>query len=322
MRRLKAFLRLWKNTFAEWSQDGASRFAAALALYMLLALGPLLLLIVSVTGLAVGRNAAESEIVRTTQRLIGTNGAQAIQNVLENASQPGRGVSGTIIGFVILIFGLTGLFLQIQTALNTMWGIEPKPRQGIKGQLRHRLASIGFLAGMLLVLFVALVVTTGVTALVGGVTDGALGVAVQTLNVIVSLLLFTLIFALIYKVIPEGKMRWRDCFVGAAVTAVLFTIGRTGIGVYLAHSKTSSYYGTAGSLVVLVIWIYYSAQIFFIGAEFSQVYANRYGRGITPERHARALPQASKEACPGADTQANKSPTDKKTDASERPLPK
>jgi membrane protein len=101
---------------------------------------------------------------------------------------------------------------------------------------------------------------------------------------------FTLIFALIYKVIPEGNMRWRDCFVGAAVTAVLFTIGRTGIGIYLAHSKTSSYYGTAGSLVVLVIWIYYSAQIFFIGAEFSQVYASRHGRAITPDKRARAIP--------------------------------
>jgi membrane protein len=290
VRHIKAFLRLWKNTFAEWSRDGASRFATALALYTLLSLGPLLLLIVSVAGLIVGRNAAESEIVKAAQRGVGTRGAQAIQNVLENASQPGRGVSGTIIGFVILIFGLTGLFLQIQTALDTIWGIEPKPHQGIMGQLRHGLASIGFLAGMLFLLFVVLVVTTGVTALVGGVTGGTIGVAVQILNVIVSLLVFTLIFALIYKVIPEGNMRWRDCFVGAAVTAVLFTIGRTGIGIYLAHSKTSSYYGTAGSLVVLVIWIYYSAQIFFIGAEFSQVYASRHGRAITPDKRARAIP--------------------------------
>lgn len=198
----------------------------------------------------------------------------------------------------------------MQTALNTMWEVEPKPGQGIKRLLRQRLSSLGALAGLLFLLLVALVLTTAVTALVGTFTGGASAALAYIVNLIVSLIIFTLIFGFMFKVVPEAKVRWRDVWLGGAVTAVLFAIGREGIGFYLSYTDTASYFGAAGSLVLLIIFIYYSAQIVFIGAEFTQVYANRYGGGLTPEKHAQAIPGPPEEARGGAGAQAVKPPED------------
>jgi membrane protein len=306
MQKLKRFALFWREVFAEWSEDQASRFAAALALYTILSLGPLILLIVSVVGLVIGEDAAKNQIIENTQGIVGGQGAEVIQNVLENARRPGNGVTGAIIGFVFLILGLTGLVGQMQTALNTMWEIRPKPKQGIMGLLRRRLASLGTLAGLLFLFLVALVGSSAISALTGTFVGGAAEVGVQALNVVVSFVIFTLVFAFIYKVVPEADVRWRDVWVGAAVTSVLFNIGRGGIAVYLAYSKTASYFGAAGSLIVLIIFIYYSAQIFFVGAEFTQVFANRYGGRVKPEEHAEAIPEEPEESRGGAGAQAQK----------------
>jgi membrane protein len=291
MRRIKAFFVFWKDVFKEWSEDSASRFAAAFALYTLLALGPLVILAVSVVGLVMGEEAATSQIAKSAHDVVGAEGADAIQTVLQNAHRPGSGVTGAIIGFIILVFGVTGVIGEMQTALNTMWEVEPKPHQGIKGMLRTRLASLITLAGLLLLLLLVFIGTSAVSALTREYLQGGLATASTVVNVLMSLVVFTLLFALIFRTVPAAKVRWRDVWIGAAVTSVLFNIGRWAIGFYLAHSDTSSYFGAAGSLVVLVIFIYYSAQIFFLGAEFTQVFANRYGGRVRPDSHAQPIPE-------------------------------
>lgn len=283
MRRLKAFFRFWKDVFGEWSEDAASRFAAAFALYTLLSLGPLVLLVVSVVGLVMGESAATTQIVDSAQDVVGPQGAEAIQSVLQNATRPGSGIGGIVIGFVILVFSVSGLIGQMQTALNTMWEVPPKAHQSIKGKLRSRVASIITLGGLLLFLLAMFVGTSSVSALTGRYLQGGLAVAATAVNILVTLAVFTLLFAFVFKVVPEANVQWRDVWIGAAVTSALFSVGRWAIGVYLERSDAGSSFGAAGSLVVLVIFIYYSAQIFFLGAEFTQVFANRYGSKVVPE---------------------------------------
>jgi membrane protein len=282
---------LLKETFAEWSEDKVSRLAAALAYFTIFSIAPLLIIAISVAAIFFGEEAAQGQIVGQIQGLMGQEGASAIEGMIANANQMEGGVISTIIGIVILLFGASGVFGQLQDALNTIWEVAPKPGQGIATFIRTRFLSFSMVLVIAFLLLVSLVVSAAIVGVSSYVTDvvPAMGVLWEGINILVSFAVITLLFALIYRVLPDVEIAWGDVWIGAAVTSLLFTIGRTLIGLYLGNAAVGSAYGAAGSLVVLLIWIFYSAQILLFGAEFTQVYARRYGSHIRPASFAVSL---------------------------------
>jgi membrane protein len=215
--------------------------------------------------------------------------------MIANAGKHGSGVLATIVGVVTILFGATGVFVELQTSLDKIWDVQPRPGSGIWGFVKIRMLSFGMVLGIGFLLLVSLVVTTAVTAVSAwalGLLPGA-KVLVEALTFVVSLGLITLLFAMIFKVLPDVEIAWRDVWIGAASTALLFTLGKFLFGLYLAKSSVASTYGAAGSLVIVLLWIYYSAQILFLGAELTQVYATHYGSNIRPSKHA--VPVVQKE---------------------------
>lgn len=272
------------------------RLAAALAFYTLLSLAPMLVLAVSVAGLAFGEEAARGEILGQLQTMIGLEGAAAVQSVLAHAQAPESGIVGTVVGGGVLLFGASGVFGELQDSLNVIWEVQPKPGRGIKGFLRDRFFSFTLVLGVAFLLLVSLVISAALAA-IGAVFSSRLpgGEALwQVINVLVSLATVTALFALIFKIVPDVSIHWRDVWIGAFVTAVLFTLGKLAIGLYLGRSSVASPYGAAGSVVVLVVWVYYSAQILFFGAEFTQVYARRFGSRIVPTKNAAPITAEAK----------------------------
>ena len=285
---VKSGFDLIKASFKGWKDDGALDLGAALAYYTIFSLAPLLLIVTAVAGLVWGREAVQGQLVGQMRGIVGSQGAEAIQTMVANAGKQGTGVLATIVGLVTILFGATGVFVQLQSALDHIWNVEPKPGAGIWSFIRTRMISFGMVLGIGFLLLVSLVVTAAVAAL-GTWATGLLPGGETLINIltfVVSFALITLLLAMIYKVLPDVEIAWRDVWIGAAVTALLFTIGKFLIGLYLAHSTVASTYGAAGSLVVLLLWIYYSSQILFLGAEFTEVYATRYGSRIRPSKHA------------------------------------
>ena len=299
MRAPKRIFHFFKDVGKEWVEDEVPRRAAGLAFYTLLSLGPLVLILVSVFGLLLGSAAAESAVVQQSQTLIGAVGADVVRDIVDQASRPGSGGLGVAVGFVLLLFGATGVFGEMQSALNWMWDLRSKPGRGIRGILRSRLVSLGTMAGLAFILIISLVMSEGISALADRIGDDeSTGIALALLTQIASFVVALLVFAFAFKVLPDARARWRDLWIGAAVTAVLFTIGKAVLGLYLSHSSTGAYFGVAGSLVVLLVWVYYSAQIFFIGAEITQVYSRRYGSGIRPDESAELISTLPKKPPP------------------------
>jgi membrane protein len=275
---------LLKEIFSEWSEDKAARLAAALAYYITFSLAPLLLIVIAIVGLLFGQEAVQGRVVEQIQGLVGPDGAQLVQTMLQSTRQSGSNIVATLIGIVTLLLGATGVFVQLQDALNTIWEVAPKPGRGVLGMVKDRLLSFTMLLGIGFLLLVSLAVSAGLAALssfLGDLLPGLFEVA-KVLDFVISLGVITLLFAMIYKFLPDVKIRWGDVWVGAAVTSLLFTVGKFLIGLYLGYSSAASVYGAAGSLAVLLIWIYYTAQIVLLGAEFTQVYAKRYGSRIVP----------------------------------------
>ncbi len=284
----KSMFGLIKESFQEWQADGALDLGAALAYYAIFSLAPLLLIVIGVAGLVWGREAVQGQLVSQLQGLVGEQGGQAIQTMIANAGKHGSGVLATIVGVVTILFGATGVFVQLQTSLDRIWNVEPKPGGGIAGFIKNRILSFGMVLGIGFLLLISLVVTTAVAA-AGTWATGLLPAAKVLLHgatFLVSFALVTLLFAMIFKVLPDARIDWRDVWIGAAATALLFTIGKFLIGLYLAKSSVASTYGAAGSLVIVLLWIYYSSQILFLGAEFTQVYASHYGTNIGPSKNA------------------------------------
>jgi len=285
---VKSGFDLIKESFKGWKEDGALDLGAALAYYTIFSLAPLLLIVTAIAGLVWGREAVQGQLVGQMQGIVGPQGGQAIQTMVANAGKQGGGVLATILGLVTILFGATGVFVQLQSALDRVWNVQPKPGAGIWSFVRTRMISFGMILGIGFLLLVSLVLTAAVAA-AGKWATGLLPGGETLVNILtfaVSFALITLLFAMIYKVLPDVEIGWRDVWIGAAVTALLFTIGKFLIGLYLAHSTVASTYGAAGSLVVLLLWIYYSSQILFLGAEFTQVYATRYGSQIRPSERA------------------------------------
>jgi membrane protein len=284
--------RLVKDTVVQWTEDQPFQLAAALSYYTLFSLAPLLIVVIAVAGFAFGHDAAQERIAETLQGLVGPESAQAIQSIVQNASRrPETGLLSSIVGIAILLIGAGGVVGQLQTSLNTIWGVAAKPGQAISEFLRQRFVSFAMILGVGFLLVVSLAASAILTTLTqfAGQWLGTNAFLAHGLDVIISFVFVTTLFAMIYKFLPDVRIEWRDVIVGAALTSLLFTIGKVLIGIYLGTSGVTSAYGAAGSLITVLLWVYYSSLIFFLGAEFTQVFAREYGSGVVPAENAQPL---------------------------------
>jgi membrane protein len=295
-----------KETATDWNEDEAPRLAASLAYYTIMSLAPLVVIAMSVIGLIFDEDAARGHIASQLVGIVGEQAAKAIQGIVQNARTPSAGIVSSTIGIGVLLAGASGVFGELQSSLNTIWDVAPKPGRGIWGLVKARFLSFTMVLGVAFMLLVSLLLSAALAA-TGYFLESVLpgGEATwQIVTSVISLGMVTLLFALIFKVIPDVRIEWRDVWVGAIGTALLFTMGKLLLGLYLGKSTVSSSYGAAGSLVVLVLWVNYSAQILFFGAEFTQVHARHRGRELRPTKDAvpleRQEPRA--DAVPPAST--------------------
>jgi len=269
---------LIKESVNEWSVDRATSKGAALAFYTVFSLAPILILAIAIAGFFFGEQAARGEIVAQVSGLVGPEGAIAVQALIENAARPGAGLWAALFGIVALFFGATTALAELKDGLDEIWDVPLEKRRGFLYFMTKRATSIGLILALGFLLLVSLVLSAALTALARFWHGAdALSVVLQLLNFVISFGLVTVLFATIYKVLPGVRIAWRDVIVGAAVTALLFSIGKYLIGVYIGNSGISSSYGAAGSVVLVLVWVYYSTQIFLLGAEFTKTYTYRFG---------------------------------------------
>jgi membrane protein len=274
-----AVFRFLREVIDEWSKDNALTLGAALAYYTVFSMAPLLVMVIAIAGLVFGRADAQGEIVTQVQGLLGQAGAELIESMIERASEPKSGVLATVISLATMLFGASGVFAQLQGSLNQIWGAETLRRTGVKGQLHRRVMSFSMILGIGFLLLVSLALTTVLSGLHEAI-DRYLTVPAEVLSLAnfgLSFAVVTALFAMIFKILPDARIEWRDVWLGAGVTALLFTIGKWLIGMYLGRAGVTSVYGAAGSLVLVLLWVYYSSQLLFLGAEFTEVYSRRYG---------------------------------------------
>ncbi|GAB5493245.1 MAG: YihY/virulence factor BrkB family protein [Phototrophicaceae bacterium] len=292
---LKKYFDLLKITFQEWNEDQAPRLAAALAYYTALSIAPLILVVIAILGFFFGDEAARGQIVGQFSNELGSEFATFIEDLIQNSDKPAEGLFSTILSLIMLIVGATGVLMQLQSALNQIWDIQVEG--GLGQMVKKRFLSFGILMSLAFLLLISLVIN-GVIASLDQYLIGimpALQILGHLITTLISLGVSTLLFAIIFKYMPDATIEWRDVMIGAFVTAILFTIGRFALGLYLGNVSTVSTYGAAGSFVIILLWVYYSAQILMFGAEFTQVYARRYGTRIVPEEGAQFVVQAPEE---------------------------
>ena len=281
---------LLKQTFQEWLEDKAPQLGAALAYYTVFSLAPLILVLLAIVGVIFRDDAAGAwnKITQQMSYFLDPNALQAVQNIAEKASQSGKSTIATIIGVALALFGASGVFGQLQDALNTIWGVKAKPSRGIWGFLRTRFLSFAMVAGICFLLLVSLAIEAllkGFSHYVQSVLPGGIVIAL-TVYLIFDFAVVVLLFAMIFKFLPDVKIQWRDVWIGAVMTAILFGLGKWLLGFYLGSGAASSAYGAASSLITLLLWVYYSSQILLFGAEFTQVHAARAGREFKPSEYA------------------------------------
>jgi membrane protein len=294
----KSAWNLLTSIFTKWFDDDPFQLAAALSYYTLFSLAPLLVISIAVAGFVFGKEAAHNQIVGTIRGLIGQQSAEAVQAMIQSASsKPKTGLASTLLGGIFLLFGAGGVVGQLQTSLNAIWKVRPKPGTGVQDFIRKRFISFAMVLGIGFLLLVSLAVSalvSGLTQFVGSLHETVALIA-HLLDLVLSFALVTLLFAMIYKFLPDVEIHWKDVWIGAALTSILFTTGKFLIGFYLGSSSVTSVYGAAGSLITVLLWVYYSALIFFLGAEFTQVYATQYGSGVVPSANAEIDPSAEPE---------------------------
>jgi membrane protein len=293
-KRAPTIVQIFRSAVRAWWDDDALRLGASLAYYTLFAIAPILLVATAIAGMVFGAEAVRGEIVGQLDHLIGREGARAVQSLLEGASQRRTGILATVFGSITFVVAATGAFLELQGALNTIWRVKPKPGVNVKAFLIDRVRSLGLVLAIGFLLMVSLAVTAAVAALNGWLAQYAPDVPLlwSGVSLCVSLLVTTGLFALLFRFLPDVHLRWRDVMTGALATAVLFTIGQQLIGLYLGQSSMASSYGAAGSVMILLLWVYYSCQILLLGAEFTRVYAQREGTTPAPESFAETDPDA------------------------------
>jgi membrane protein len=289
---MRKYLRLFKETAREFNEDKVPRLGAALAYYTIFSIGPLLLIAVAMAGIFLGAEAARGQISGELGKIFGPVMSKSLEEMIEAAAKPKSGTVATIIGVVTLILGASGVFGQLKDALNTIWNVETKPASGIVSFIQTRFLSMAMVLGIGFLLLVSLLFDAAVSALDPWLERLIGGEAlIQTLSILLSFAISVVLFAAIFRVLPDLKIAWHDVWLGAIFTALLFALGKWGLGVYLGKAAVGSAYGAAGSLVILLVWIYWSAQILFLGAEFTQVYARTFGtlRGDSSKQEAMAV---------------------------------
>jgi membrane protein len=277
--KLKTLFQLAKTAVGNWKDDYAPSMGAALAYYTVFSIAPLLVIVIAVAALIFGQDVAHASIMDQASGLIGENGAKAIEGMLASAQKPKEGMIASALGILVLIIGATTVFTELETNLNRIWKVEPAKGTGLWHVLHTRLLSVGMVLAIGFLLIVSLVVSAAIAAW-GKYWSGWFGgleALLHAANFVVSVAIITVLFAIIYKFIPSVAIRWRDVWIGALVTSLLFSLGKFLIGLYIGKSGVESSYGAAGALVVLLLWVYYSAQIFLLGAEFTKVYAESHG---------------------------------------------
>lgn len=273
---------LIREAFSAWVDDKAPRLGAALAFYTALSLAPLLIVVLAVAGLAYGQKAVQGQLVWQIQDMVGHEGAKAIQALISAAHKPTSGIIATVLGLITLFFGASSAFVELTDALNTIWRTPAPQRSGVASlfaMIRARTTAFLMVLGVGLLLLLALFVSTWIAA-AESFFSGVLpmpAAALEVINFFISFFVITFLFAVIYKILPDVRLKWSDVAIGAAITSLLFSIGKFLIGLYLGHTTIASSYGAAGSFLIVLLWVYYSAQIFFMGAEFTKVYTRRVG---------------------------------------------
>ena len=281
---------LLKQTVSEWLEDQVPQLGAALAYYTVFSLAPLVLLLLAIVGFIFHNDPAGAWRKMTEQMsyFLDKSAIDVVANIAQTASHPNKGMSATIIGILLALFGASGVFGQLQNALNTIWGVKAKPGAGIVGFIRSRFLSFAMVAGVCFLLLVSLVFESllkGFSHYIQAIFPGGIVIALVVYSIF-DLAVVVLLFALIFKFLPDVKIQWRDVWIGALMTAIFFAIGKWALGLYLGSGAAASAYGAASSLITLLLWIYYSSQILLFGAEFTQVYAARAGRALVPAKYA------------------------------------
>jgi membrane protein len=281
---LKFGFELIKTTIANWNDDYAPSMGAALSYYTVFSMAPLLIIAIAIAAVVFDQQTAQQQLLDQIGALIGDEGAHAIEAMLQNAQKPKQGAIASVLSVVTLVLGATGVFSELETDLNRIWKVQGPETQGVWHLLRARLLSLGMVLAIGFLLLVSLVISAGLAAW-GKYWSGwffGIEALLQAANFVVSLLVITVLFALMYKILPSVKIAWRHVWLGAVVTALLFAIGKFLIGLYIGKSSIASSYGAAGALVVLLVWVYFSAQIFLLGAEFTRAYASARSSGKAP----------------------------------------
>ena len=289
MKRTRRVFELLKNTAGAFSDDNAFKLSASLSYYTIFALGPLLIIIISLSAIFYGKDVVEGKLFDQLSGLVGTDAALQIQSILINAQQTHATTLGAIIGFIVLFIGATGVFTEIQGSINFIWSVRAKPKKGWVKYLFNRLISFSLIIGLGFLLLVSLIVNALLTFLSDTLTRKFPHFPVGLFNLANSLIILTVItclFAVIYKVLPDAIISWKDAWIGSMFTALLFLLGKFLIGYYLGKSNLGVTYGAAASIVILLAWVYYSSLILYFGAEFTKVYALHSGEGIRPKETA------------------------------------
>jgi membrane protein len=285
------YITVFKQTFTEFSQDKVPRLGAALAYYTIFSIGPLLLIAIAMAGLFLGQEAAQGQVSGELGKFFGPQMAKSMEEMIQAAAKPKSGMLATIVGIITLLLGASGLFGQLKDALNTIWNVEPKKAAGIMGFIKERFLSMAMVLGIGFMLLISLLFDAIISAMgpwLGRLIGGE--ALLQVVQLAISFAISTALFAAIFRILPDLKIAWHDVWFGAVFTSLLFVLGKWGLGLYLGKAAVGSAYGAAGSLVILLVWVYWSAQILFFGAEFTQVYARTFGslKGDTSKEEARA----------------------------------
>ncbi|MBK1817999.1 YihY family inner membrane protein [Luteolibacter yonseiensis] len=287
---------LLKRSLDDWMEDKALRLSAALAYYSIFSIAPLLVITMGIAGLAFGTEAVSGQLYDELRGYVGAQSAAALQSMVQSASKPAQGIWATVAGFVMLMVGASGVFGQLKDALNTIWEVKPKPDIGLMAHFREKLLSFGMVLVIGFLLLVSLVLSAAISG-VNHFVGHSLAIPAVVWGMIafvISLGIVTTLFAMIFKILPDARVGWGDVWVGAIVTGLLFEVGKTALGWYLGRESTSSAYGAAGSVVLLLLWVYYTSCILFFGAEFTQVYAQAGGRLIMPTENARPVTETDR----------------------------
>ena len=277
---------LLKSAANAWIDDRAPRMGAALAFYTIFSMAPLLVITVAIAGMFLGRQAVAGDLAGELRGLVGDDGGKVIQTMLAHASEPAPGIWATVTGVILLLVGAVGVFGELQDSLNTIWEVQPKPGRSIWSILSDRFLPFVMVLGVAFLLLLSLVVSAALTALSTRVLNWDTHLLGRILSFNLAFVILTLLFAMIYRFLPDARTAWRDVWLGAAITGLLFNVGKYLIGLYLGQTSIGSMYGAAGSLAIFLVWLYYSAQIFLFGAELTKIYANRFGSKIRPAKNA------------------------------------